>query len=257
MARRSTTKTTASRAKPARKAKPRKTAGRKASSSVPLRQRLRRAWKWTLIGLPVTLFVGIAAPSVLNPPTTFTMWSEGRRLGMVEHVWVPMEAIAPVMQRSAVAAEDANFCLHWGFDMRAIRGALAANGRYGASTITQQTVKNVFLWQGRSWPRKALEAVITPVVELTWSKRRILEVYLNVAEFGEGIFGIDAAAREHFGVPPARLSPSQAAALAVILPNPKERNPANLSPTLRRRANQVRDGAATIRLDNRDDCFEG
>ncbi|HDR27680.1 monofunctional biosynthetic peptidoglycan transglycosylase, partial [Rhodovulum sp.] len=174
--------------------------------------------------------LAIVAPSVLNPPVTWTMWTEARRLGGIEHRWVAIEDVSPAMRRAVVAAEDANFCLHWGFDMRAIRGALEAGGRYGASTISQQTVKNVYLWQSRSWPRKALEAVLTPLVELTWSKRRILEVYLNVAEFGEGVFGVDAAARHYFGVPPDRLSAAQAAALAVMLPAPKTRNAARLTP---------------------------
>lgn len=229
---------------------------RAAKPDLPLGARIRRRlWRWG--GGAVALVVAlILAPSVLNPPTTFTMWSEARRLGGIEHHWTPAEDIAPVMLRAAVAAEDANFCRHWGFDMAAIRGAIEAGGRYGASTISQQTVKNVYLWQGRSWPRKALEAVITPFVELAWSKRRILEVYLNVAEFDTGVFGIDAAARHHFGVPPADLSAAQAAALAAVLPAPKDRNAARLSPTQRRRAAQILDGAATIRADGRSDCFE-
>ena len=109
------------------------------------------------------------------------------------------------MGRSAVAAEDANFCLHWGFDMAAIREAVEEGGTRGASTISQQVVKNVFLWHGRSWVRKAMEAVMTPVVELVWTKRRILEVYLNVAEFDEGVFGVQAAAQHYFGVSMRRI----------------------------------------------------
>ena len=121
----------------------------------------------------------------------------------------------PVMARSLVAAEDANFCQHWGFDMAAIRDAIDGGGTRGASTLSQQTVKNVFLWHGRSWPRKALEAALTPVVELLWSKRRIVEVYLNVAEFDEGVFGVEAASRHYFGVSAADLSAVQAARLAI------------------------------------------
>ena len=104
-----------------------------------------------------------------------------------------------MMARSVVAAEDANYCLHWGFDMGAIREALEDGAARGASTISQQTVKNTFLWQGRSWFRKALEALLTPVVELVWTKRRLLEVYLNVIEFDEGVFGVEAAAQSYFG----------------------------------------------------------
>ncbi|TCP40210.1 monofunctional biosynthetic peptidoglycan transglycosylase [Rhodovulum marinum] len=237
-----------------KKPAPRKRAS--ARPALPLGARLRRWGRRGAFGGLALVGLAILAPAVLNPPTTWTMLSEARRLGGIEHHWIAADDIAPVMLRATVAAEDANFCRHWGFDMRAIRGAIEAGGRYGASTISQQTVKNVYLWQGRSWPRKALEAVITPGVELAWSKRRILEVYLNVAEFGEGVFGIDAAARHYFGVPPAQLSAAQAGALAAVLPDPKGRNAARLTPALKRRAAQILDGAATIRADGRSDCFE-
>ncbi|MEL7166252.1 MAG: monofunctional biosynthetic peptidoglycan transglycosylase [Pseudomonadota bacterium] len=194
--------------------------------------------------------------SVVNPPTTWYMWQEGRRLGGVDQHWVPLEEIAPVMARSAVAAEDANFCLHWGLDVQAIRKAIEAGGTRGASTISQQVVKNVYLWHGRSWLRKALEAGITPIVEALWSKRRILEVYLNIAEFDEGVFGVEAAARHYFGVGPEALSPVQAARLAAVLPNPKGRSASRPSGALRKRASAIRDGAATIRADGRAACFE-
>ena len=125
-----------------------------------LRYWLRRSviWLMSLVILAVLLF------SVVNPPFTFTMLSEKRALGRIDRQWVPMKEIAPVMRRSAVAAEDANFCLHWGFDMEAIRLAIAQGAARGGSTISQQTVKNAFLWQGRSWLRKAMEAAMTPVI---------------------------------------------------------------------------------------------
>ncbi len=205
------------------------------------------------IGLVLALILLFA---VVNPPTTHTIWAEARRLGGVERTWVDADRIAPVMLRSVVAAEDANYCLHWGFDMAAIRLAIEEGANRGASTLSQQTVKNVFLWQQRSWVRKAMEAAMTPVVELVWSKRRILEVYVNVAEFGEGIFGVEAAARHYYGVSAKDLSATQAARLAVLLPNPKERDPNRLSSTLRRRAAQIAEGAATIRADGRAACFE-
>lgn len=194
--------------------------------------------------------------SVVNPPTTPYMLSEGRRLGGVNQTWVPMEDIAPVMARSAVAAEDANYCLHWGLDLAAIRAALEDGGRRGGSTISQQVVKNVYLWQGRSWFRKSLEALMTPLVEAVWSKERILEVYLNVAEFDEGVFGVDAAARHYFGVAPRDLSPRQAALLAAVLPNPKARAADRPSAALNRRAQAIMDGAALIAQDGRATCFE-
>ncbi|MCA0870549.1 monofunctional biosynthetic peptidoglycan transglycosylase [Seohaeicola saemankumensis] len=206
--------------------------------------------------LIVTVMALVLLYSQINPPTTHTIWSEKRRLGSVDREWVPMEAIAPVMARSVVAAEDANFCLHWGFDVEAIRAAMEEGALRGGSTISQQVVKNVFLWQGRSWIRKALETAITPAVEAIWSKRRILEVYLNVAEMDEGVFGVEAAARHYFGVGPDALSPRQAALLAAVLPAPKSRSASKPTARLNRRAASIMDGAATIRADGRAACFE-
>ncbi len=192
----------------------------------------------------------------VNPPTTPYAFAESRRLSGVKMDWVPLESIAPVMARSVVAAEDANFCLHWGFDMAAIRDALDDGAGRGASTISQQVVKNVYLWHGRSWARKALEALLTPAVELVWTKRRVIEVYLNVAEFDEGVFGVAAASRHYFGVAPDKLTAVQAARLAAILPAPKLRSASKPSDFVRRRARAILDGAATIRADGRAGCFE-
>src|SRR5690606_220090 len=116
--------------------------------------------------------------------------------------WTDLDEISPHMLRALVAAEDANFCNHWGFDMVEIRRVIASGSSRGASTLTQQTAKNVFLWQGRSWPRKVMETIYTPMIEALWSKRRIVEVYLNIAEFGRGIFGIKAAAAHYFQTTP-------------------------------------------------------
>nr|WP_281281304.1 monofunctional biosynthetic peptidoglycan transglycosylase [Aliiroseovarius halocynthiae] len=203
-----------------------------------------------LMALWVTLYAFVA------PPTTPYIISEKMRLGYADRQWVDFDEIAPVMARSVVAAEDANFCRHWGFDMGAIRAAIEDGGNRGASTLTQQVVKNTFLWHGRSWFRKLLEAGLTPAVELIWTKRRIVEVYLNIAEFDEGVFGVEAAARHYFGVGPEDLSATQAARLAALLPNPKERSASRPSPFVRKRAQSIRDGAATIRADGRADCFE-
>ncbi|MDC0737802.1 monofunctional biosynthetic peptidoglycan transglycosylase [Cognatishimia sp. SS12] len=219
-------------------------------------QRLRR-WGLRTAIWAVSLFIfAVLIFTVINPPTTYTMLSEKRRLGAIDQDWVPMEAIAPVMARAVVAAEDANFCDHWGFDVKAIRAAIEAGGARGASTISQQTVKNVYLWQGRSWLRKALEASITPVVELAWSKRRILEIYLNIAEFDEGVFGVEAAAQHYFGVPPDRLSARQAARLASVLPAPKQRSASRPTTSQVRRIAAIMDGAATIDRDGRARCFQ-
>ncbi|WP_137700964.1 monofunctional biosynthetic peptidoglycan transglycosylase [Marimonas lutisalis] len=216
-----------------------------------------RKWLFRLVVIVVVVILGvIGAHSTFNPGDTFYMKSEARRLGGIDHIWVPLEDIAPVMARSVVAAEDANFCLHWGFDVEAIRAALEEGSGRGASTISQQVVKNVYLWQGRNWLRKALEAVMTPLVEMLWSKRRIIEVYLNVAEFDEGVFGIDAAAQHYFGVTPAQLSPLQAARLAAVLPAPKGRSASKPSRLVARRAAAILDGAETIRRDGRARCFE-
>lgn len=227
--------------------------------SPALRRPLRRVIRWLLRFVAVValvIFALVLLFSVVNPPTTYYMWQEGRRLGGVEQKWVDWEDIAPVMPRSIVAAEDANFCLHWGFDMGAIRAAIDEGSNRGASTLTQQVAKNVFLWQGRNYTRKALEALITPMIEVVWSKRRILEVYLNVAEFDEGVFGIKAAAARYFAVEAADLTPMQAARLAAVLPNPKERNAAKPTARLRKRSASILDGAATIRSDGRSACFE-
>ncbi|MEF3046040.1 monofunctional biosynthetic peptidoglycan transglycosylase [Pseudotabrizicola sp. L79] len=235
------------------------TARKKAPERAPNRPLRRRLAFWALRG--VLAVVGFFAFLVLlfsffNPPANIYQVQESVRLGSIEREWADWEEIAPVMARSVVAAEDANFCLHWGFDMRAIRQAVAEGGNRGASTLSQQVTKNVFLWQGRSWLRKAMEAALTPAVELIWSKRRILEVYLNVAEFDEGVFGVQAAARHYFGVEARDLSALQAARLAAILPDPKGRSASAPSDFVRSRTRSIISGAETIAVDGRADCFE-
>ena len=221
------------------------------------RFRLSRLVLRGLVSAFLALAVSVALYSAFSPPSTPYILSEAARLqDGVRREWVPIDEVAPVMARAVVAAEDANFCLHWGFDMRQLRAAIAEGGARGASTLTQQTVKNVWLWQGRSWPRKALEGLMTPLVEIIWSKRRIVEVYLNVAEFDEGIFGIEAAAQHYFGVSASEISQRQAGLLAAVLPNPKARDAANPSTAISRRAASIQDGAATILVDGRSSCFE-
>lgn len=225
------------------------------TKSRPLHVRVRRLfWRAVLLCLAVPVLLTLLY-AVINPPTAPYMFGEARRLGGIERTWVDLEDIAPIMARSAVAAEDANFCLHWGLDLKAIQNALDSGGAGGASTISQQVVKNVYLWHGRSWARKALEAVWTPLTEAVWSKRRIIELYLNIAEFDEGVFGVQAAAQHYFGVDAAGLTATQAARLAAILPAPKTRSASNPSNTVRRRAAGIMDGAATILADGRADCF--
>ena len=216
-------------------------------------------WRWPLRffgGVVLIWLAFVLAYRVVNPPVTAHMYSQWCLYGPLERQWVPLDEMTPALARSIVAAEDANFCQHFGFDMAAIRQAVQEGGSRGASTLSQQTVKNVFLWQARSWPRKALEAIMTPVVELLWPKRRIIEVYLNVAEFGAGVFGAEAAAQHYFDRSAAELSDMQAARLAAILPDPKRRDAAPPSDFVQRRAASILDGAQTILLDGRAACFE-
>lgn len=224
-----------------------------------LGQRVRRLWKFAtrclmvLVGLMLAL---VLAGRFVAPWTTPYMIMESRAQGGVAYDWVPLTEIAPVMARSAVAAEDANFCTHWGFDISAIRDAIEDGGTRGASTISQQTVKNLYLWHGRNYTRKAVEALMTPVLEALWPKARIIEVYLNIAEFDTGVFGVQAAAQHYFGVDARDLDSRQAARLAAVLPNPKERSASRPSAFVQRRAASIADGAATIRKDGRAACFE-
>lgn len=216
--------------------------------------------RWTFRGAIFVVLFPVAMTliyAVINPPTTPYIVSEGARHGGIEREWVDMEEIAPVMARSAVAAEDADFCVHWGLDVSAIRSAIDEGGQRGGSTISQQVVKNVYLWQGRSYVRKVAEALWTPLTEALWSKRRILELYLNVAEFDAGVFGVQAAAQHYFGVDAADLTARQAARLAAVLPSPKTRSASDPTPNLRQRAEGIMDGAATIAVDGRAACFGG
>ncbi|MFA1284666.1 monofunctional biosynthetic peptidoglycan transglycosylase [Citrobacter telavivensis] len=193
---------------------------------------LRRVMWRVAIVLAVFWGGGIALFSVVPVPFSAVMverqigaWLQGD-FGYVAHSdWVSMDEISPWMGLAVIAAEDQTFPDHWGFDVAAIEKALSHNERNenrirGASTLSQQTVKNLFLWDGRSWLRKGLEAGLTVGVETVWSKKRILTVYLNIAEFGDGVFGVEAAAQRYFGKPASRLTPSEAALLAAVLPNP-------------------------------------
>lgn len=188
------------------------------------------------------------------PPSNIYQFSEARRLGGIQREWVSIDDLPAYIPLSAAAAEDADFCTHWGFDISAIRDAWQGGARRGGSTIPQQTAKNVFLWQGRSWIRKGLEAGFTVLIEALWPKRRIIEVYLNVAEFDTGVFGIEAAARHHFGVPAAQLSRTQAARLMAVLPDPKGRSAVRPSAFTQRRTRAIASGAQTLAADGRGAC---
>jgi monofunctional glycosyltransferase len=168
----------------------------------------------------------VAALRFLDPPTTSVMLLQPGPVRDIDYTWVDRDVIAWNAARAVMAAEDQRFAAHHGIDFVSLDDALAdyRNGDdlRGASTITQQVAKNVFLWQGRSYARKALEAYFAVLIEMCWTKERILEVYLNVAEFGPGVFGIEAASRKYFGSSAAVLGVSEAALLAAVLPNPKE-----------------------------------
>lgn len=220
---------------------------------------LRRLLIWAVRLVWLLLFLLLALVVLyrfVNPPITLTMLGEYQRLGSYKQDWVPLNKVAPVLPAALVAAEDANFCKHTGFDIQAIRAVIQEGARRGASTISQQTAKNVFLWQERGWGRKAMEAGFTLLIELVWPKDRILEVYMNVAEFDEGVFGVKAASQHYFGVTPAKLSGQQAAALAAVLPNPKERSAIRPTEALKKRARSILGGARTIAADGRDACFK-
>ena len=151
-------------------------------------------------------------------------WSQEARYSR-NYKWVDLPQIAPLMAVAVIAAEDQNFFQHRGFDWGAIEKAIDYNERSartrGASTITQQTAKNLFLWSGRSWIRKGTEAYFTVLLETCWNKNRILETYLNIAEFGDGVYGVETAAQKYFGKSAARLNADEAALLAAVLPNPR------------------------------------
>jgi monofunctional biosynthetic peptidoglycan transglycosylase len=191
-----------------------------------------------LLWLAVSLGAVLALRSI-DPPTTAVMLLQPGPVGDLSYVWVDRERIAWSAARAVMASEDQRFVEHHGIDLVSLDRALAeyrdGDGLRGASTITQQVAKNLFLWQGRSFVRKALEAYFAVLIEMCWTKERILEIYLNIAEFGPGVFGIEAAAREYFGSSADALDVSDAALLAAVLPSPKRLSAARPSDYVRER----------------------
>jgi len=205
-----------------------------------------RVWKWSrnIFG---TLFLAqviyIVALRWVDPPVTATQvisWAEGYGL---TRDYVSIEKMSSNARLAVIASEDQLFPSHNGFDWQSIQKAMERNKKSrkvrGASTLSQQTAKNVFLWQGRSWLRKGLEVYFTFMIEVVWGKRRILEVYLNVSEMGKGVFGIEAAARKYFRKPAAKLTATEAAMIAAALPNPKKYSVKPLSDYVARRYPQI------------------
>ncbi|WP_210450092.1 monofunctional biosynthetic peptidoglycan transglycosylase [Pantoea ananatis] len=185
---------------------------------------MRIVFIWLGLGLAgILLFSFIPVPfSAVMAERQVGAWFRGD-FGYVSHSdWVGADEISPWMKLAVIASEDQHFPDHWGFDVAAIRSVLddSDSRMRGASTLSQQTAKNLFLWDGRSWVRKGLEAGLTVGLETVWTKRRILTVYLNIAEFGKGTFGVEAASRRFFHKPASRLTLSEAALLAAVLPNP-------------------------------------
>ncbi len=227
----------------------------------------RRGWFWHAVrtifiaGL-IVFFIGpviaVAIYRFMPPPITYLMvqrLAEGKGL---ERRWVPMREISPALVRAVLAAEDARFCEHYGFDFEAIEKAMAANqsGKKlrGGSTISQQTAKNVFLWPGRDWVRKGLETWFTALIEVGWGKHRILEVYLNTIEWGPGVYGAEAAAQKNFRIPASRLTIAQAARLAAIVPKPLSWKAAKPGPYVQRRAGKITRNARVVRSEGLTSC---
>ena len=215
---------------------------------------LKRVFKW--IGIVIAAYIGLSVLltllyKVVNPPITFLMVQrcvqqafDDKREVRLKKQWVDFEEISPNMVKAVMAAEDNRFKKHNGFDFEQIRRAAEDAKRTGkkprgASTISQQTAKNVFLCNARNYLRKGLEVYQTVLIEAFWSKKRIMEVYLNVIEFGDGIYGVEAASQYYFGHSANSLSKREAALLASVLPNPLKRNPAKPSKSLNRKANRV------------------
>lgn len=220
-------------------------------------------WRWfkrlVLAGfaimfvLPLLFFIIFRFVPV--PLTSFMVI--GSVSGMLEdkpyqlrHDWVPLEDISTRLQRAVIASEDQKFLDHYGLDIEAMQKALQHNKRSkrirGGSTISQQTAKNLFLWSGRSYVRKGMEAWLTVMMETVWSKERIIEVYLNSAEFGRGVYGAEAAAHFYFNKPASKLSSREAALMAAALPAPRKRNPAKPSGYMQSRAGWIQGQMARI-----------
>lgn len=223
---------------------------------------LRRLFRWTallLIGLVLLSILWVAAYRVV--PVGWTPLMPIRALegaAPMRKEWVPLDRISPNLVHAVIGAEDSRFCQHAGIDWDAVRAAWAENqegGRMrGGSTISMQTAKNAFLWPSRTWLRKGLEAWFTIWVELLWPKARVMEVYLNIVEWGDGIYGAEAAARSHFGKAAADLTRREAAALAAVLPSPLKWSASKPGPYVRNRTGILERRAAIVRREGLAGC---
>ncbi|MGO1003015.1 monofunctional biosynthetic peptidoglycan transglycosylase [Lysobacter sp. CA196] len=227
--------------------------GRAPTAPVPRQRRLRRWLRW-LIALPFLFVLAsvlqVAALRFVDPPfSAFMMirqleaWGSGDFGFRLAHDWRDLEEMSSNVPVALVASEDQNFAEHFGFDLKAIEKARKNNARgrkvRGGSTISQQTAKNLFLWSGRSWIRKGVEAWYTLLIESMWSKHRIIEMYANFAEFGDGVYGAQAAARTYYRKDARQLGAAEAARMAAVLPNPKRYSISRPGPYVQRRAGAI------------------
>lgn len=217
------------------------------------------------IGKAVVIFIAgsvvwVGVYRFVPPPITFTMIGNLIEGDGLTKDWMSLSDMDPDMARAAIAAEDSRFCSHWGFDFEAMRTAMKRNLKgkrlRGGSTISQQTAKNAFLWQGRSWLRKGLEAWFTVLIEGLWPKRRIMEVYLNIAETGIGTYGANAGAMRYFDHDASRLSASEAARIAAVLPLPQKRGAVSPKGFTRRYGNSISRRIGVVKRDGLDACLK-
>ncbi|WP_312815303.1 monofunctional biosynthetic peptidoglycan transglycosylase [Brevundimonas sp. BH3] len=211
-------------------------------------------------------FLQVALFRFVPPPPTVLMIEQAIKGSGLDYRWRSLDDLSPYLVTAAIAAEDARFCSHNGFDFEAIQKAMKANERAeargsskmrGGSTISQQTAKNVFLWPGRSYVRKGLEAGYTVLIEFGWGKKRIMEMYLNVAEFAPGVYGAEAAAQHWFGKSAKNLDRREAARLIAVLPSPRRYNAASPGPYVRRRTARIEANAGQVRAQGLNQCVIG
>lgn len=231
-----------------------------------MRRLVKKIAKVALIGIGIFLLFSVlqaAALRYMDPPFSAYMFQEWIRSGQgfkLKTDYKNLNEISPYMARAVIASEDQRFYNHNGFDWIELQDAIDDNRKgkqlRGASTITMQTARNMFLWQDRSWVRKALEGYYTVLLELFLDKNRILEIYLNTAEFGPGVFGVQAAANKYFGINASRLTLNQAARLTVVLPSPRKRSPLKMTGYLNKRKNIIIKQVNYIKLEGQSEKKE-
>ena len=227
--------------------------------------RKRRPLLTLLLILALIPVGGVVLHRFVPPLFTILMVQQAAAGHGMDYRWRSLDHISPRLVEAVIAAEDARFCQHHGFDVEAIQKAMEANERAeqrgsdkrrGASTISQQTAKNVFLWPSRDWVRKGLEVGYTGLIEAVWGKRRIMEMYLNVAEWAPGVYGAEAASQHWFHKSAENLTTREAARLAAILPSPRRYRAADPGPYVRRRASRIQAAMGTVREQGLDACVD-